>query len=177
MKPKVMVLLAPGTNRHLDGARAFELAGADPEVVPLAWLRQGRRHLRDYQLLLVPGGFSYADSLGAGRLLALDLQSVFADQVAEHIAARKPVLGICNGFQALVRAGLLPGALTFNQSGHFECRWVRLRPLSQRCVWTRELDQPIDCPVAHGEGNFQCASENAVETLAEADQLALRYDA
>ena len=102
MKPRALILLAPGTNRHLDVARALELAGSDSQVVPLARLRKKPRQLGEYQMLVVPGGFSYADSLGAGRLLALDLQTFFADELQVFVASGKPVLGICNGFQTLV---------------------------------------------------------------------------
>ena len=109
---------------------------------------------------MIPGGFSYADALGAGKLLALDLVHYFTDQVSSFVADGKPVIGICNGFQALVKAGILQGAaspkatLTYNASGHFECRWVTLNPVSQVCLWTKGLDEPIECPVAHGEGKF-----------------------
>ena len=84
--------------------------------------------------------------------MALDLVSYFSAQVEAFVAAGKPVIGICNGFQALVKSGVLPGrkdlhaTLTFNQSGHFECRWVRLLARSQTCLWTRGLTEPIDCP-------------------------------
>ena len=178
MKPRALILLAPGTNRHLDVARALELAGSDSQVVPLARLRKKPRQLGEYQMLVVPGGFSYADSLGAGRLLALDLQTFFADELQVFVASGKPVLGICNGFQALVKSGVLPGnlkaTLTFNEEGHFQCRWVRLRAASETCVWTRGLRLPIDCPVAHGEGNFRCTPET-LKTLEEAGQVALFY--
>src|SRR5262249_12785046 len=145
---------------------------------------QGRVSLADFQLLLVPGGFSYADALGAGKLLALDLDTALAEQMRAFVAAGKPVLGICNGFQALLKAGLfeppasgvpLTTTLTFNQAGHFECRWVRLAPRSQRCVWTRGLTEAIECPVAHGEGNFTPASPARLADLQAADQVALVY--
>ncbi|TLN00674.1 phosphoribosylformylglycinamidine synthase subunit PurQ, partial [bacterium] len=141
----------------------------------------------DYQLRVLPVGFSYADALGAGKLLALELQHDFAGPIAEFVASGKPVIGICNGFQALVKAGLLPdparaaeeaqATLTFNANGHFECRWVRMLPVSQVCVWTRGLREPIDCPVAHGEGNFQARDPRLVETLLASGQAALLYAA
>ncbi len=183
MRPKALILFASGTNRDRDVAEALTLAGAEPEIVPLHALRVGLRRWRDYQLLALPGGFSYADALGAGRLLAVDLQAYFADEIHEFIAAGKPVIGICNGFQALVRAGVLPGGeiptgeatLTFNASGRFECRWVTLRPVSQRCLWTRCLTELIECPVAHGEGNFQVGQPALLERLVAQDQVALTY--
>jgi phosphoribosylformylglycinamidine synthase len=183
MLPKALILFASGTNRDRDVAEALTLAGAVPEIVPLNLLRADRRKWRDYQMLILPGGFSYADALGAGRLLAVDLQAYFADEIHEFVASGKAVLGICNGFQALVKAGVLPGlgqeekeaTLTFNASGRFECRWVTLRPISQRCVWTRGLTDLIECPVAHGEGNFQLSRPALLEALLAQDQVALTY--
>lgn len=181
MKPRALILHATGTNRDLDAAAALELAGASPEVVHINLLRQGERRFSDYQMLVVPGGFSYADALGAGRLFALDLKTYFAAEVGAFVAAGKPVIGICNGFQALVKAGILPGSpearatLTFNAVGHFECRWVTLIPTSQCCIWTQSLDEPIRCPVAHGEGNFTLSNPAHLEALRHSDQVALVY--
>ncbi|HEY2980862.1 MAG TPA: phosphoribosylformylglycinamidine synthase I [Anaerolineales bacterium] len=209
MKPQALVLQAHGTNRDLDVMDALTLAGADAVGVPLNELRAGKTLWTDFQLVVLPGGFSYADALGAGKLLAIDLRSYFADAIAAFVASGKPVIGICNGFQALVRAGILPGAnviasdrsergnlpanrrllrrnsaaprndmevtLTFNAAGHFECRWVTLKAVSDTCLWTRGLDELITCPVAHGEGNFQTAHENGLTVLAANGQVALTY--
>jgi phosphoribosylformylglycinamidine synthase subunit PurQ / glutaminase len=109
MKPQVLILHANGTNRDLDVAQAFELAGATPEIVHINQLRDQKKRWQDYQILVIPGGFSYADVLGAGRLFALDLKTYFVDEVQHFIETGKPVLGICNGFQTLVKTGLLPG--------------------------------------------------------------------
>lgn len=201
MKPTALILHATGTNRDHEAAQAIDLAGGQAEIVHLNQLRHGERHWRDFQLLVLPGGFSYADALGAGRLLALDLNAYFADEVHRFVEAGKPVIGICNGFQALVKAGILPSSpaqqswaalpedgakrgvktgnlgatLTFNACGHFECRWVTLKPISQQCAWTRGLEALIYCPVAHGEGNFQLTDPAQLETLAAQDQIALVY--
>lgn len=182
---KALILHANGTNRDHDAAHALTLAGASPDIVHLNQLRAGERRWRDYHLLVVPGGFSYADALGAGKLLALDLNAYFADQVREFVAQGKPVIGICNGFQALVKAGILPGlnaehgqryaTLAFNASGRFECRWVTLRPTSSKCVWTRGLNDLIDCPVAHGEGNFTLSDPGLLADLHISGQIALTY--
>ncbi len=194
--PRCLLLHATGTHRDGEAAQAIELAGGQPEIVHLNQLRGGERRWVDYQMLVLPGGFSYADALGAVKLLALDLQAYFAEAVQAFVAAGKPVIGICNGFQALVKAGILPGygirntedaaripysvvrnqaTLTFNRSGHFECRWITLRPVSQRCLWTRGLEALIYCPVAHGEGNFQLADDSLLSNLASLGQIALVY--
>lgn len=185
MLPKALILLANGTNRDRDVAQALTLAGADPATIPLRQLRQTNQPWNDFQMLVLAGGFSYADALGAGKLLAFDLMHFFADRINEFVAAGKPVLGICNGFQALVKAGILPSneadpdnpeiTLTFNQNGNFECRWVTLKPVSQVCLWTRGLDDLIACPAAHGEGNFIAREPAVLQKLAATDQIALVY--
>lgn len=186
MKPKALVLQAHGSNRDFDVIDALTLAGADATGVPLNELRDHKSLLADFQLLIVPGGFSYADALGAGKLLALDLATYFADEVSSFVEAGKPVIGICNGFQVLVKSGILPGkqkqaaakneaTLTFNAQGHFECRWVDLKPVSQKCIWTKDLSENIACPIAHGEGNFQVGEHFPLSSFIEQDQIALAY--
>lgn len=168
-RPRVLVLSARGTNRDHELAAALELAGAVAEIRLVTELRRRAGDWSDYQLVAVPGGFSHGDALGAGRLLGLDLVTWFGDHLRAHIERGRPVIGICNGFQALVRAGVLPGrdepaVLTHNASGRFECRWVDLlaEPISP---WTASLDGPLRCPVAHGEGRW----------VGPVDGVALRY--
>lgn len=185
MPPRALILHANGSNRDHDVAHALTLAFAQPEIVHLNELRERRTLIHNYQLLVLPGGFSYADALGAGRLMGLDLQSYFAEEVGAFVESGKPVIGICNGFQALVKSGLLPAldvnrhqryaTLTFNAAGRFECRWVTLAPRSQKCLWTRGLAELIDCPVSHGEGNFTLSDETAVADLHANGQIALTY--
>lgn len=186
MKPKALILQAHGSNRDLDVMDALSFAGADAICIPLNELRMNKTLLSDFQLLVVPGGFSYADALGAGKLLALDLASYFEEEIAAFVDSGKPVIGICNGFQALVKSGILPGGkkderrtknatLTFNEQGHFECRWVNVSPVSQTCIWTKDLEDTITCPIAHGEGNFQTNELFPLSSFLEQDQVALTY--
>ena len=185
MKPKALIFQAHGTNRDFDVMDALTLASAEPIGVPLNELRNHKRLFRDFQMIVLPGGFSYADALGAGKLLALDLTSYFADEIFAFVESGKPVIGICNGFQALVKSGifaeknendLFPSmTLTFNVRGHFECRWVMMKPVSQKCIWTKGLDEFITCPVAHGEGNFQTSETFPLSSFLKQDQIALTY--
>ena len=195
-RPRVLILHATGTNRDRDAALACELAGGDPEIVHVNQLISGERELLDYHMLVVPGGFSYGDDLGAGMLWALDLRHRLGDEVARFVADGRPVLGICNGFQALVKAGVLPGAglrqaplrqaqrpeqgrevtLTFNDSGRFECRWVYLKPNpASLCLFTRGMDELIYCPVAHGEGRLAVRDNETLQRLESGGLIALTY--
>jgi phosphoribosylformylglycinamidine synthase len=185
-RPKVLILHATGTNRDREAAQACELAGGSPEIVHVNQLRDGVRRLSDYQMLILPGGFSYGDDLGAGRLWASDLGHLLHDQVSAFIGADKPVIGICNGFQALVKSGFLPNldsegggiqaTLTRNASNRFECRWVWLAPNPDSpCVFTQGLQEPVTCPVAHGEGRFVPRDEAIHQTLEAQGLVAVRY--
>lgn len=205
MKPAILILHASGANRDGEAARACELAGGAPEIVHLNQLRRGERRFQDYQMLLLPGGFTYGDALGAGARLALDLQIYFHDQLHAFVESGKPVLGICNGFQTLVKAGVFSGTpdegqgtiddgysyrlsspvprpssrtitLTENRNGHFECRWVYLAANRHaRAGFLAEIGDLIFCPIAHGEGNFRVADETTLAALERDNLIALRY--
>lgn len=170
--PTAVVLAAPGTNRDHDVSFALELAGAAPRIVLLSELVADPAVLASAQMLVVAGGFSYADALGAGRMWSVELVHRVGDALTGFVAAGKPVIGICNGFQVLTRAGLLPGALGHNASGHFQCEWVHLAAPAGRCVWTRDLPD-LECPIAHGEGRYVHPDP---DSLAAAGQVALRYE-
>jgi phosphoribosylformylglycinamidine synthase I len=191
MRPRALILHANGINRDVETAAALEKAGAEWDIYHLNQLREGKADWEDYQILVIPGGFSYADALGGGKLMALEMNIYFAEQVREFVESGKPVIGICNGFQALVKGGILPGpvgpkgksktapgiraTLTVNESGRFECRWVYLKPASKKCIWTQELEELVYCPVAHGEGRFLTDDPQDVKTLQQKDLVALTY--
>lgn len=163
MKPKVCVLRTDGTNCDLETFYAFAKAGAECRLVHVNRLRNKEEKLNAYQILVIPGGFSYGDDVHSGKILAVELTSFLKDQLEEFLGAGKPILGICNGFQVLVRTGILPGrrigeisaALVSNDSGRFECRWVNLRVENTRCIFTEGLlGKCLNLPVAHAEGKF-----------------------
>lgn len=155
------ILYAPGINCHEETAAAIEWAGGKTELVLLRDLLDGRARLDHYQAAVVPGGFSYGDHLGAGRIFATLLVARLRDQLVEFLDARKPLLGVCNGYQVLAEAGILPGrapgkramSLLENQSARFEDRKIRLVVSSEKCIWTENLaGEILRMPSAHGEG-------------------------
>ena len=147
-----MVLMAPGINCDRETAEACRLAGATVETVHLNELLDGRRRILDFAFLLLAGGFSYGDHLGAGAMLATVLRHQLFDDLRRFVDDGRPVLGICNGFQILSRLGFLGDvALIPNASGNFSCRWVPMEVLESPCIFTRDLEW-LDLPIAHGEG-------------------------
>ena len=177
-RPRVIVLRAPGSNCDEETAFAWEKAGAVAETWHVGRILESPEALDQFQVLTIPGGFSYGDDLGAGRIFATRLGIVLDDALRRLHDRGGLVLGICNGFQVLVRAGLLPGGakrsaatLTFNDSGHFESRWVRLAPTPGLSPFLAD-GQQIELPVAHGEGKFVVADAAAFD---EASQVVLRY--
>lgn len=149
IKPSVLVLKTDGTNCDGETVYAFELVGGEPELVHVNELRSGKEKLRNYQILALPGGFSYGDDIASGKILALELASYLSEEIKSFIKRGGLVIGICNGFQVLVRTGLLPfgklgkmqTTLTNNDSGHFECRWINLKiEKDNRCVFLNSLN-------------------------------------
>jgi phosphoribosylformylglycinamidine synthase len=183
-RPKTHVLRTAGTNCDVETAFAFERAGSTPERVHLNRVLENPAMLGDYQLLAIPGGFSYGDDIAAGRIFANQLMHHLRDAVQQFIADGKPVIGVCNGFQVLVKTDLLPGemasrsgqtaTLAQNDSGRFVDRWVHLATRSKKCVWTQGIDR-IELPIAHGEGRFVPADESVRRALWDNDQVALVY--
>lgn len=186
--PRVLVLRAPGTNCDVETAFALETCGAKVETLHLFRLLEQPRLLSEFQALCIPGGFSYGDDVGAGVIFAAQLQWRLADALVAFLAADKLVLGICNGFQVLMRAGILPGGdrwprrederpeatLTWNDNGRYTAKWVRLRSAGSRSVFLRGIDG-IDLPVAHGEGKIAVRHDSVVGRWREGCQIALTY--
>ena len=160
---RALVLRAPGTNCDLETAFAFEQAGASVSLVHIGALINGKERLDDYRILAVPGGFTYGDDLGAGRVLANELRLKLGAALKKFTENGGLIIGICNGFQVLTKMGVLPGhmaggqsglTLTNNDSGRFECHWVYLKAEPQSpCVFTRDIER-LYLPVAHGEGKL-----------------------
>ena len=182
MKPRVCVLRTDGTNCDEETSYAFQKAGAATELVHVNQLRCRARRFSQYHILAIPGGFSYGDDIASGKILAVELVSYLGDELQEFVARGSIVIGICNGFQVLVRTGLLPfrtlgamcATLAANNSGHFECRWICMRTEASPCVFTNYIEEEICLPVAHGEGKF-FADAQTLKEIEAGSLVALRY--
>jgi len=181
-KPKTLVLRAAGTNCDYETVFAFKRAGSDPDLAHINQLIRKEKRLSNYQILAIPGGFSYGDDIAAGKILANELRYKLIEDIRRFIREGKLIVGICNGFQVLVKSGLLPGnkdltqeaSLIINDSGKFEDRWVYLK-VSKKCAWTKDLPGIIYLPVAHGEGKFITKDKSALERLKENGQVVFQY--
>ena len=182
IKPRVCVLRTAGTNCDKETAFAFEQAGARAEFVHVNKLVSGSIKLADYQILALPGGFSYGDDIAAGKIHANELRTKLNQPISEFVNAGKLVIGICNGFQILVKSGFLPGnpgleqeaSLIINDSGSFRAEWVSLRPQG-KCVWTKDLPEEIYLPIAHGEGKFVVLDKSILARLKKNNQIVFKY--
>ena len=186
---RVAVLFGFGINCDRETAAVFDMVGGISERLHVNNLVQGNRSLEEFDILAVPGGFSFGDHLGSGRLLGNRLRFALREQLQKFVSSGKPIIGICNGFQALVKTGLLPGpenaslepdliqraSLTLNNTGRYEDRWVTLEFDSQSpCIWTKGI-QRIECPVRHGEGRFVMPTNSELDRLSTNHQLTVRY--
>jgi phosphoribosylformylglycinamidine synthase len=182
MPPRVLILRAPGTNCDHETQFAFEQSGASAERVHVARILERPAVLEAYQILCIPGGFSYGDDIAAGRILAGQLRHHLSDALRAFRSAGKLILGICNGFQVLLRSGILldedstgpVATLSWNDSGQFEDRWVCLRACSDKCPFLAGIDR-LELPVAHAEGKFITRDRTVLLKLQDAGQLVLRY--
>lgn len=202
--PNALVIRTAGTNCDAEMCRGFELAGASVELVHIDRLIAHPSQVDAADLIGFPGGFSYGDDVASGRILAVKLRERLYPALRDAARRGAPMIGVCNGFQALVQVGLLPGpsagadwpqdappvqtvALTHNEGARFIDRWVGIRPNADSpCVWTRSLaalsgrkgDAVADAlmlPIAHGEGRFVTASPAILDALKAGGQIALTY--
>lgn len=182
-KPKVCILTTDGTNCDEELYYAFEKFGGAPEYVHVNLLRQKKRKLKNYQILALPGGFSYGDDVASGKILAVEIVSFLKEQFANFIKNEGLILGICNGFQVLVRTGLLPFGkigtmdvtLAQNDSGRFECRWVNVSIEKSRCIFlNKNVGSISQMAVNHGEGRF-FALKNIINKLEEKNLVVFKY--
>lgn len=190
-KPDVCVLRTAGTNCDKETAFAFAKVGAHAELVHVNRLIEGSSRLENYSILAIPGGFSYGDDIAAGKILANELKHALIEDIRIFVASGKLIIGICNGFQVLVKSGLLPGSnagfqngsqhgsqeasLIINDSGKFEDRWVYLANTHSKCIWTKDVPKAIYLPVAHGEGKFITRSKEVLEKLRNNGQIVFQY--
>ncbi|HSX18593.1 MAG TPA: phosphoribosylformylglycinamidine synthase I [Candidatus Saccharimonadales bacterium] len=183
MKPKVCVLRADGINCDEETFYAFEKYGGQSEFIHINQLRDKSKSLKDFQILAIPGGFAYGDDVVSGKILANELVSYLKDQIQSYVSKKGLVVGICNGFQVLIRTGLLPfnnlgemdATLEKNDSGHFECRFVKIRIEDSNAVFLKPyVNQIIDVAVNHGEGKLFASSKN-LERIEKENLVFCRY--
>ncbi len=182
-KAKVLVLRTAGTNCDKETVHAFERAGAECELLHVNRLLGDKPHLHEFDILAIPGGFSYGDDIAAGKIEANELRVGLKDDINRFVEDGKLIIGICNGFQVLVKLGILPDlggkheqevSLAWNDSDRFEDRWVYLKAASDKCVFIEE-GQIIYLPIAHAEGKFVARDAQVLEELGNRGQIVLQY--
>ena len=181
---KAIVLRAAGINCDWETEYALEFAGARAQRIHINRLIEDKSALEKFQILVLPGGFSYGDDVAAGKILANQITHHLYEPIQKFINDGKLVLGICNGFQVLVKATILPGdnstdkqnavTITYNDSGKYEDRWVYLAPQTQKCIFL-EPDRQIYLPVAHAEGKVVTKDTDTLEELKSAGYVAFKY--
>jgi len=190
MKPLALILQTAGTNCDRELAFAFQQAGAETRTIHVNQLIEDPAQLEQFDLIGFPGGFSYGDDIAAGRIFANRLRHRLYEPLWNAVKRGGPVIGICNGFQVLVKLGLLPdpsapdayqgqtATLADNTSGRFMDRWLGMEAdASSVCIWTKDVgvDGKFDLPVAHGEGRLVPANDEVLARWRANGQIALRY--
>ncbi len=183
MQPRIVILRAPGTNCDAETAYAFQRAGGQTEILHVRRVLESPQLLNNFQILCIPGGFSYGDDIASGRIFGVQLQHHLSDAMRAFQDAGKLIAGICNGFQVLIKCGMLTGGnnqdgtsvtLAWNNSRKFEDRWVKLSVQPGNCIFLAGISQ-MYLPVAHGEGRFFARDDGTLKKFDEAGQLPLRY--
>lgn len=187
--PRVCVLRAPGTNCDIETAYAFDSCGGSSDRVHLFRMIEQPKLLDDYQILCIPGGFSYGDDIGSGVIFSSQLRGHLGDAVRRFLSSDKLVLGICNGFQTLLKSGVLPygeagwgdsdrseadATLTWNHNGKYTARWVHLKVTGSNNAFLRGIDE-LDLPIAHAEGRVVAREARVVENWRTGKQIAMTY--
>lgn len=181
---KALVLRTAGTNCDAETVHALKVSGADPDLRHVRELIDHPEELFRYKILVLPGGFSYGDDIAAGRVLANELKHRLGPDLLKFVKEKRLVIGVCNGFQVLVKLGLLPGTegdltqnatLAHNDSGRFQCHWVGLKKESSCARWLNALPSEFELPMAHGEGKFLPQSGAVLKALQRNKQIVFRY--
>lgn len=184
-KPKVLIIRAAGTNCDQETIHALEMAGAECQRVHINQLLSGHLRIHPFHMIVIPGGFSYGDDISAGKVLANEMRLKLRDQLIRFVESKKPVIGVCNGFQILVKTGLLPGfepvdekqsaTLTLNDSARFQCHWTTLKTDKSAAKWLDDMPASFELPIAHGEGKFLTLTPAVLATLKKNKQIVFRY--
>ncbi len=185
-KPRVLVLRTAGTNCDQETAFAFQAHGGDVELMHIQHLLASQEALLRFHILAIPGGFTYGDDIASGKVFANEIKRTLGKTLTTFIRRGSLVIGICNGFQILVKMGLLPdvgGALQYTQeaslitntNSKFIARWVWLKPAVSACVWTKGIETVLHFPIAHAEGRFVIRDEKVCAAMKSQGQIALRY--
>jgi phosphoribosylformylglycinamidine synthase len=185
VKVKALIVRAAGTNCDLETVHALKLAGAESDVIHINQLLLGRARLHPYHMIVIPGGFSYGDDISAGKVLANELRLRLKDQLQRFIESKKLIIGVCNGFQVLVKAGLLPGfdgvdekqsvTLALNDSARFQCEWISMDVRKCAATWLNNVPRKIELPIAHGEGKFMPMNSKVMQKLKSNGQIVFQY--
>jgi phosphoribosylformylglycinamidine synthase subunit PurQ / glutaminase len=183
MATRAIILRTAGTNCDKETAHALKMAGAESEIVHINQLLSKQVSLDPFGLMIIPGGFSYGDDVAAGKILANELRFKLRSALDEFVSQGKRIIGICNGFQVLVKTGYLPGTsdreqtvtLAANDSGQFRCHWVRMKREKSACAWLNDTDLQWELPIAHGEGKFMTQDTKTLAALEKNGQVIFRY--
>jgi len=180
---QALVLRTAGTNCDVETAEALRQSGAEPVTLHINRFLDGKESLDAFQILAIPGGFSYGDDVAAGKILANELRFKLRQKLDRFVDSGRRVIGICNGFQVLVKTGYLPETpdrtqtvtLAHNDSGRFQCHWVSLTRENSACKWLNSTDEEWELPIAHGEGKFMTLDAAVLQDLEKNKQVVWRY--
>lgn len=183
---KALVIRTAGTNCDAETVHALTLAGAKTELLHIRELLGHPKKIFEFQICVIPGGFSYGDDISAGKIFANELKFRMQDVFQKFVQLGRLLIGICNGFQVLAKTGFLPMlngsdslkqtvSLARNSSGKFQCEWVKIKKEKSMAQWLKDLPEDFELPIAHGEGRFVTQSKKILEGLEKNHQVVFRY--